>query len=97
MRTSEATIEGAFVRAARARGWRAIKLEPGADNRGVPDRLVLFPGGRCALIEFKAPGGRLSALQSRWLGWLRGAGFPATVAYSAEEALTFCEGVVCSG
>lgn len=93
---AEAAIERAFARQARDRGWRAIKLEPGADNRGVPDRLVLFPGGRAALIEFKAPGGKLSLLQARWQGWLSGAGIPATVAYSADEAIKFCEGVLCS-
>lgn len=39
----------------RAIGGRAYKfVSPG--NKGVPDRLVLLPGGRIIFIEMKAPG-----------------------------------------
>ncbi len=42
----------------------AIKfVSPGLD--GVPDRLVLFPGGKLAFVELKAPGQAMRPLQLR--------------------------------
>lgn len=38
-------------------------VSPG--KRGVPDRIVLFPGGVVAFVEFKRPGGRFSELQKQ--------------------------------
>lgn len=32
-------------------------------NRGVPDRILVFPGGRVVFVEFKAPGKEPTALQ----------------------------------
>lgn len=43
---------------------------------GVPDRLILLPGGRIIFVETKRPkGGRLSAMQIKWRDWLTGLGF----------------------
>ena len=43
-------------------GGRAVKfMSPGFD--GMPDRLVLLPGGKCGFVEVKAPGKRPRALQ----------------------------------
>jgi hypothetical protein len=43
-------------------GGKAFKFEsPG--NSGVPDRLVLLPGGRAYFIELKAPGKKSRPLQ----------------------------------
>lgn len=43
---------------------------------GIPDRIVLMPGGRIYLVELKRPdGGRISALQSEWHQRLRDLGF----------------------
>lgn len=43
-------------------GGRAYKfVSPG--NVGVPDRIILFPGGRIIFIELKAPGKKPTALQ----------------------------------
>ena len=38
-------------------------VSPGTD--GVPDRIVLMPGGRLAFVEVKAPGKALRPLQVR--------------------------------
>ena len=39
---------------------------------GVPDRILLLPGGRAMFVEVKRPtGGRLSGLQRWWLDRLR--------------------------
>lgn len=47
---------------------------------GVPDRIILLPGGRVIFAEIKRPkGGRLSALQVWWRERLRGLGFWSVV------------------
>lgn len=57
----ESSLEAYFYNAVRARGGRVDKLI--ATKRGIPDRLVLLPGGRIYLVELKALGGRTSVLQ----------------------------------
>ena len=43
---------------------------------GVPDRLVLLPGGRICFVELKRPrGGVVAPLQSKWRAWLEKLGF----------------------
>lgn len=60
----EKTIEAKLVQAVRTKGGLALKFtSPGFD--GVPDRLVLLPGGKIAFIELKAPGKTLRPLQVR--------------------------------
>lgn len=46
---------------------------PGLD--GVPDRLLLFPGGRMAFVEVKASGEKMRPLQERRAAQLRALGF----------------------
>lgn len=42
---------------------------------GVPDRIILLPGGRVVFVETKRPkGGRTAALQRYWAGKLRALG-----------------------
>ncbi len=43
---------------------------------GVPDRIILLPGGKIMFVETKRPkGGRYSALQDKWRDWLTAMGF----------------------
>jgi len=57
----------------KAIGGRAYKFEsPG--NDGVPDRLVLLPGGRVVFVELKAPGKKPTRLQELQMGRIRGLG-----------------------
>ena len=42
---------------------------------GVPDRLLLLPGGQCAFVELKAPGKRLRPLQEKRKRQLEALGF----------------------
>lgn len=61
-RELEASLEAYFYRMVRLRlGGRVIKMAP--TEKGVPDRLVLLPGGRVYLVELKALDGRTSAAQ----------------------------------
>lgn len=44
-------------------GGKALKFtSPG--NNGVPDRLVILPGGRIIMVELKTECGRLSSIQA---------------------------------
>ena len=70
----EKQIEQKLVRAVRAVGGLAPKfVSPGLD--GVPDRLILLPGGHLAFAELKSPGQRPRPLQQRRIGQLRQLGF----------------------
>ena len=70
----EKTIETKLVQAVRAKGGLAPKFtSPGFD--GVPDRLILLPGGKVAFSELKAPGKTLRPLQVRRKRQLEALGF----------------------
>ena len=71
---TEKHIEQQLVKAVRSHGGIAPKfLSPGYD--GVPDRLILFPGGRIAFCELKAPGKKMRPLQLRRKAQLERFGF----------------------
>lgn len=70
----EKQIEQKLVRAVKNTGGIAIKLiSPSYD--GMPDRLVLLPGGRMAFVEVKAHGMKARPLQIRRHEMLRRQGF----------------------
>ena len=68
----EKTIEQKLVQSVKARGGLCPKLVcPGM--AGMPDRLVLLPGGKMGFVEVKAPGEKPRPLQTarhRILSWL---------------------------
>ena len=58
----ERDIEKKMLNAVRKMGGEAFKwVSPG--NDGVPDRIVMLPGGRLIFVELKADRGRLSPVQ----------------------------------
>ena len=70
----EKTVEAKLVKAVKDAGGIAPKfVSPGL--AGVPDRLVLFPGGKCAFIELMAPGKTPRPLQVRRKRQLEKLGF----------------------
>lgn len=72
MRESE--IEKILVEEVRSAGGIAYKFSsPG--NDGVPDRLIVLPGGRVIFVELKTKRGKLTKLQKMQLNrlWNRGA------------------------
>ena len=80
----EKEIEMQLVRAVRKMGGRAVKFtSPGFD--GMPDRLVLLPGGRCGFVEVKAPGKKMRALQRVRHEMLKALGFKAYVLDAKEQ------------
>lgn len=51
----EKELERGFAKAVKRMGGIALKFtSPGFD--GMPDRLILLPGGKMAFVEVKAPG-----------------------------------------
>lgn len=69
----EKAIEQQLIRAVKAAGGIAYKfVSPG--RLGVPDRLVVLPGGRVLFVECKAPGQKARPSQCREHDRLRALG-----------------------
>ncbi|WP_092639200.1 VRR-NUC domain-containing protein [Acetanaerobacterium elongatum] len=70
----EKAIEKKLVQAVKAAGGIAPKFtSPGFD--GMPDRIILLPGGHMGFAEVKAPGEKPRPLQLARHRILRGLGF----------------------
>ena len=80
----EKVIEAKVRAKAMAAGWMVYKFTS-PSRRSVPDRLFIRDG-RYVFIEFKRPGGTLTAGQAREIKRLRHAGAEVHVCYSVEEA-----------
>ena len=74
----EKTIEQKLFHAVREEGGLALKLSGNA-MAGMPDRLLLLPGGRIAFAEVKAPGKKPRVLQLLRMDFLRRLGFTVFV------------------
>lgn len=88
----ERDIERHLGEMLRAMGCLYWKFEsPG--NIGVPDRIVVIPGGFVIFAELKAEDGRLSALQNQKIDQLRARGADVRVIKGWEEARLFAREV----
>lgn len=59
---------------------------------GVPDRIVLLPGGRALFVELKRPkGGKVSKLQMWWAKRLHQLGFNHWIIWDADDLMRFEE------
>ena len=86
---TEKQIERAFVKTVKDAGGLAMKfVSPG--RVGVPDRIVLLPGGRAVFAEIKRPGGKLRKSQEAAHREIRAKGFPVCVIRSNADIRTFC-------
>lgn len=80
----EKAIEAKLTQAAKALGGIAPKFtSPGLD--GMPDRIVLLPGGHIGFVEVKAPGEKPRPLQLARHGLLRRLGFNVYVLDQPEQ------------
>ena len=71
---NEKTIERKLTTDVRRRGGVALKLAATGIS-GMPDRLILLPGGKMAFVETKAPGKKPRALQEQRMLMLEHLGF----------------------
>ena len=80
----EKRIEQKLVKMTSQSGGVALKfISPGC--AGVPDRLVLMPGGKAAFVEVKAPGRKPRPLQIRRISQLQRLGFQVFVLDGTEQ------------
>ncbi|MBR1886477.1 MAG: VRR-NUC domain-containing protein [Schwartzia sp.] len=80
----EREIEKKLVIETKARGGMAAKFTSPGMN-GMPDRLVLMPGGRMGFVELKAPGKKPRLVQELRMRQLRRLGFKAYVIDGTEQ------------
>lgn len=92
MRESE--VERQFVEAVRAAGGQALKFTSQSMN-GVPDRLVLLLGGKCAFVELKAPGKQMRLLQRKRRQQLEAMGFPVFCVDRPEQIQPALDALIC--
>lgn len=76
-----------------ALGWLCLKINP-LGLWGIPDRLVLAPGGRAIFVELKCPDGDVKPKQVRWHDRLRKLGFQVEVLWTLEQVRDFSHRVV---
>lgn len=81
----EKEIERALVGMVRQRRGYCLKwVCPGWS--GVPDRIILLPGGRVIFAEVKRPkGGKLSAQQVKWAELLKRLGFMHVIPHTLDD------------
>ncbi len=60
-------------------------------NRGVPDRVIIMPGGKVGFLELKATGKKPTSLQRYWLNRMQDLGAVAGFADSTEAVDNFIE------
>jgi len=70
----ESSIEIRLRNKAKKLGGLALKFAVPGKN-GMPDRIILLPGGQVHFVETKAPGKKLKPLQQKRFQQLRKLGF----------------------
>lgn len=78
----ERRVEAALSAEAKRLGGWAVKLLPAV--AGLPDRMVLLPGGRIIFVELKSPRGTIAVHQTVVHDRLSSLGFSVVVLSSLE-------------
>ena len=84
----ERDIERVLTRAVKDRGGMSFKFVSPA-RAGVPDRIVIAPGGRVSFVELKTIGGALSKKQSWQIERMLKLGADVHVLYGMTDVLEF--------
>lgn len=88
----ESTIEARLVREVKKRGGLCYKFtSPGSP--GVPDRIVILPGGITVYVELKTEVGRLANIQKWQISEIQKRGATVRVLKGMEQVLAFLEEV----
>lgn len=85
----ESSVERRLIKEVNAAGGLCYKVMP--VTAGLPDRMVILPGGRIFLIETKAPGGRLRPAQRVVHARMADRGVEVVVLSSTEEVADWVE------
>lgn len=84
----EKQVEEKLRQAIKTMGGIAYKFtSPG--NIGVPDRIILLPGGRVWFVELKADAGRLTPNQERQIQRIQSAGCNVCTLYGMDGVNAF--------
>ena len=86
----ESTLEARFRRGVKRAGGLPVKMVP-AGQAGVPDRLVLWPGGRVDLVELKTDTGELRPIQRVWHDRASKLGVDVVVLYGPTDIDAYIE------
>ena len=81
---SEKSLEAELRERCKALGWMCVKLTS-QYQRGLPDRLILMPGGRVYFAEIKTTGKKPTALQRVTHERLRALGYRVEVVDTSES------------
>ena len=81
---SEKALEKELRERCKALGWMCIKLTS-QYQRGLPDRLILMPGGRVCFAEIKTTGKKPTAPQKLTHERLRALGYRVEVVDTTER------------
>lgn len=84
---AERQLEGFFLKRVRLVGGHTIKLAP--TEAGIPDRLVVLPGGRIYLVELKTRTGQLSPVQRHWHEKVARLGVTVQVLYGEDQIISW--------
>lgn len=86
----EKEIEKKLISQAKQRFGKAYKfVSPG--NSGVPDRIIVLPGGKIGFCELKRPGGKTSKIQDAQIKKLESMGCFVRVVDSYEGVSDFLD------
>jgi hypothetical protein len=85
---SEAALEKRLVKAVKKAGGVAIKL-PSSWYKGIPDRMVLLPGGRVFFVELKRHKKKARKAQLKWIARLERLGFNVSVEAGSKAVTRF--------
>jgi hypothetical protein len=89
----EKQIESKLKREMERKGGLALKfISP--TMAGVPDRLILLPGGKVCFVELKSPGKKLRPIQLKRKNQLESLGFKVYVIDSFEGVEKFIQEVM---
>ena len=84
-------VETAFVTAVRLSGGKAYKFTSEM-NRGVSDRIVIYPG-QVWFVEIKRSSGKLTPLQVKFKAKIEGLGLNHFTVYGSEDIPKFLDAV----
>ncbi len=83
---TESALEKKITDYAKSLGCMVFKFVS-PNQRGVPDRVFITPGGACLWLEFKAPGQKPDPLQLRMIQKLREQNVPACWVDNEDDAM----------